>query len=175
MSYNLKKLRDLIIEAFDDAELDAFCSDHFHEVYERFSSEMRKDKKAFLLVNYCYRREQLQTLEEKVREANPAKFEEYEDQLMLRHASVDSPARPDIFSRYETGLRQLIGQVKPGQPQQHAEVLVYQQRLVENITQSRRYGDNDILKFERARIIDRLNEFTLATLGKSFNELCDTL
>jgi len=77
----------------------------------------------------------------------------------------------DIYIIYETGLRQLLNQVGREHPD-HAEALIYQQRLSENIAQSRRYGNTDTRKAERAEIIGHLNKFALATLGLSFDELC---
>jgi DNA-binding NtrC family response regulator len=76
----------------------------------------------------------------------------------------------DVFSRYEHGLDQLslrIGKTH----KRYSEMLIYQQRLAENIAQSRQYGDADIRKAERSEIINRLNELTLTAVGVSFIEL----
>ena len=86
-------------------------------------------------------------------------------------ASEEREHRPDVYSFYETGLRQLLARL--GQDPRYSEVHVYQQRLCENITQSRRYGDTNTRKAERAEIIDQLNSFVLSVLGISFGELCD--
>ncbi len=82
-----------------------------------------------------------------------------------------SAGQIDIYVLYETGLLQLLDRLGREHPQ-YAEVLVYQQRLSENLTQSRRYGNTDTRKAERAEIIGHLNEIALATLGLSFDELC---
>lgn len=79
--------------------------------------------------------------------------------------------RTDIYARYEHGLHQLLQRMGQAHAR-YAEVLVFQQRLDENITQSRQYGDATTLKSERAEIIDRLNELTLSELGISFGEWC---
>ena len=50
------KLRQQINLLFDDAELTAFCLDHFAAVYDRFSRGMRKDEKITLLLDHCRRR-----------------------------------------------------------------------------------------------------------------------
>ena len=38
VEYNERRIRELMIAAFDDEELMRFCSDHFREVYDRFGS-----------------------------------------------------------------------------------------------------------------------------------------
>jgi formylglycine-generating enzyme required for sulfatase activity len=82
-----------------------------------------------------------------------------------------SAGQTDIYVLYETGLLQLLDRLGREHPQ-YAEVLVYQQRLSENLTQSRQYGNTDSRKAERAEIIGHLNKIALATLGLSFDELC---
>jgi hypothetical protein len=54
----------------------------------------------------------------------------------------------------------------------YSEVLVYQQRLIENIKRSRLFGDTDTQKAERSKIIHQLNLLSLAVLGTPFNNLC---
>jgi len=78
----------------------------------------------------------------------------------------------DTFSSYEAGLCQLLHRMGPTHSD-YSEVLVYQQRLIENINQTQRYGDTDARKAERSEIIDRLNEVALAASGIPFNRLCD--
>ena len=80
----------------------------------------------------------------------------------------------DAFSAYEVGLRQLLEKLGRDHPR-YAEALTYQQRLEENIGQTKRYGDTETRGATRAEIIDRLNELALAELGTSFNELCPGL
>ncbi len=76
----------------------------------------------------------------------------------------------DTFSAYEVGLRQLLEKLGRDHPR-YAEALTYQQRLEENISQARRYGDTETRGATRAEIVDRLNELALAELDVSFNEL----
>lgn len=76
----------------------------------------------------------------------------------------------DTMSGYEMGLDTL----KAAMDQQHprySELLVYEQRLGEVISKTRRYGDTEVNKSERAEIIDHLNDLTQKALGVSFNEL----
>jgi hypothetical protein len=77
----------------------------------------------------------------------------------------------DVFSSYEAGLRQLLERLGRRDPR-YSQALVYQQRLKENIAQSRRYGDTDTRKAERSEIIDQLNGLALSAGGVPFSELC---
>jgi DNA-binding transcriptional ArsR family regulator len=79
--------------------------------------------------------------------------------------------QPDAYSHYEEGLDRLLTRITRDDPH-YRQVLIYQQRLIENITQSRQYGDTDTRKAERSEIVDRLNDFALSTLKMSFDELC---
>ena len=75
-----------------------------------------------------------------------------------------------VYSYYETGLRQLRNRVEDHP--RYSEFLVYQQRLTDNIRQSRLYGDIGVRKVERSEIIDCLNELSLSVLGIPFTDLC---
>ncbi len=176
MEYNLAQIRTLITEAYDDEELTIFCSDHFREVVDRFGSGMGKREKAFLLVEYCYRHEALDTLLKKVKAERPQKYETYRTQLVREDALSQSEARTepiqDVYTTYETGLSKLLARIGPDHPK-YSEVLVYQQRLFEGIVHARRYGDTETIRAERARVIDRLNEISMSVLGMAFNKLCD--
>lgn len=72
---------------------------------------------------------------------------------------------------YERGLNILRNRLGP-QHASYADVLLYEQRLVENLKEKKRYGDTEGRRAGRAEIIDHLNEIALSTLGVSFNELC---
>ena len=78
----------------------------------------------------------------------------------------------DSYSPYETGLRQLLERLGLEHPVS-SQALVYQQRLSENIAQSRTYGDTRTRKADRAEVIDRLNAIALSVLDVSFSQLCD--
>ncbi len=176
MEYNLAQIRTLITEAYDDEELTIFCSDHFREVVDRFGSGTGKREKAFLLVEYCYRHEALDTLLKKVKAERSQKYEMYRAQLTSEDYPSPSAAqtrpRQDVYTAYETGLGKLLARIGPDHPK-YSEVLVYQQRLFEGIAQARRYGDTETIRAERSRVIDRLNEISVSALGTAFNKLCD--
>jgi len=55
MTHNTARIRKLVTDTFDDPSLDAFCLDHYPQVYGQFSRGMRKDEKITLLLDYCGR------------------------------------------------------------------------------------------------------------------------
>lgn len=78
--------------------------------------------------------------------------------------------RRDAYSAYEAALDELLRRLGPLH-ERYAEALSYQQRLAENIDASRRYGDTESTRAERARIIGSLNGLALDELGLAFNGL----
>jgi hypothetical protein len=81
MKYNLRAIRKLILEAYDEQELTVFCHDYFHEVIEYFGTGTGKSEKAFQLVTYCDRREQLRVLVDRIKAERPEKYEKYRARL----------------------------------------------------------------------------------------------
>lgn len=77
----------------------------------------------------------------------------------------------DQHTTYETGMEQLLARLGNAHPH-YNEALVYQQRLLENITATRVYGDTEIRRSDRTQIIERLNAIAQTNVGVSFNELC---
>jgi len=90
-------------------------------------------------------------------------------------ASLDDKGNPmseqnDVYSLYEAGTFELLNRI--GRDHQlYENALLYQLRLSENIKNSRLYGETDILKADRNRIINELNKLALSALGVSFNEI----
>jgi hypothetical protein len=76
----------------------------------------------------------------------------------------------DLFVRYERGIARLFDRLGVGHPLA-GDVLVYQQRLQENIDSARRYGDTQDLRAARYQITEQLNRLASETIGSSFNEL----
>jgi len=66
----------------------------------------------------------------------------------------------DIFSSYERSLEELLRRLGKGHPR-YIEALTLQTRLLENITQTRQYGDNETRRAERAQVIDVLNRLAM--------------
>ena len=79
----------------------------------------------------------------------------------------------DVFSQYQAGLQRLLIRLEQDHPT-YTEVLVYQQRLLENLARTRLYGDTDAGRAERAEILDRLNRLALEAVGQSFNVIVGT-
>ena len=77
-----------------------------------------------------------------------------------------------LFARYEQGVRTLLELIGP-QHSSYEDVLTLQQRLQENFHTTERYGDTDVLKADRARIIAGLNRIASNALDRSFNDLCE--
>ena len=74
------------------------------------------------------------------------------------------------FTLYGQGLDQLKSRLGGDNPR-YNEMLVYQQQLLENMGNSRLYGDTNEMAHRRSEIIDHLNELSLSELQVSFNEL----
>jgi hypothetical protein len=77
----------------------------------------------------------------------------------------------DILQFYDIGLDRLLGQMSQAH-QDYNDVLVYQARMWENIELTRKYGDTETRRADRAEIVDHLNVIALQALKKSFNDLC---
>ncbi len=78
----------------------------------------------------------------------------------------------DTFDAYGRGIQELLNRLGKEHPR-YADALVLQTRLTENIGQSRKFGDTQERRSDRAQIVDALNRLALEAVGQSFNELCD--
>jgi len=77
----------------------------------------------------------------------------------------------DALAYYEKGLDRLLEAVSQDSAG-YGEFLAFEQRLRENIDQSRHYGDTEIRRAERAEVVDGLNRLAVEEVGRSFNKLC---
>jgi hypothetical protein len=77
----------------------------------------------------------------------------------------------NILDYYEYGIRKLV-EIAFNCDEYYDSVLIYEQRLLENIFQTRQFGDTENRRAERAEIIAYLNRITLALLRTSFLGLC---
>ena len=68
----------LLKDAFTDEDLTNFCFDRFPAVHDNFAQGMSKGQKVQMLLEYCVRHHEVETLLEAVRVANPAQYERYE-------------------------------------------------------------------------------------------------
>jgi chorismate mutase len=87
---------------------------------------------------------------------------------------VSQESRSDVYYAYEMGLDQLRGKIDRRDPR-YLDLLVYEQRLGENIAKARLYGDTPTRSAERSEVIHRLNDLALSALNESFNGLCDSV
>ena len=81
MKYNSQALRELLCSAFDDEEFALFCADHFRAVRKEFTAGQRQSARAQMLVEYGERRNEVDKLLRLVKQANPAKYADFEPQL----------------------------------------------------------------------------------------------
>jgi serine/threonine protein kinase len=91
----------------------------------------------------------------------------------LLEPSDEGLLQDDEYASYEAGLRQLLTWLPKDHPR-YSDLLVFEQRLIENIKQSRLFGDTPTQDAERAEVIDQLNRLALETLHESFNSLGGT-
>jgi formylglycine-generating enzyme required for sulfatase activity len=68
-------IRQFLIEAFNDDELTALCSDYFRDVVNDFASGMTKGQKIQLLIGYCQRRDVIPSLLAAIQRARPEQYE----------------------------------------------------------------------------------------------------
>ncbi len=118
VKYNLVKIRELIIEAFDDDDLIIFCHDHFRAFADSVASDTGRKKKAFLLVEYCRRCEKLQFLADKIKAEKHEKYEKYEPQIT---SSDSAPAsRLEEFQAGTSGYGDMFESASSALSVQHA-------------------------------------------------------
>lgn len=77
----------------------------------------------------------------------------------------------DAFAHYEEGLDNLLEKLSKDSAR-YSELLVFEQRLRENIVQARSYGDTEGRRADRAQIVAALNRLAVEEAGTSFNGLC---
>jgi len=77
----------------------------------------------------------------------------------------------DAFTPYEIGLTRLLETLGKNHPR-YVEALTLQARLLENLAQTRRYGDTETHRAGRAQMVEALNRLALEETRGSFNELC---
>lgn len=80
----------------------------------------------------------------------------------------------DIYTPYETGLHTLLSKIKATHPR-YAEVLTYQQHMLDLIESLRHHGENDTRKAELCEVYGQLNRFALSEFSTSFDDLCGVL
>lgn len=67
----------------------------------------------------------------------------------------------DLYTGYERGVEKLLDLLDAQHPDRGA-ALTWQARLLENIADARRYGDDATRRSDRARILEQLNNVARA-------------
>lgn len=101
----------------------------------------------------------------------PEIVQEWVAEVRSLKTRAPEPAPADVFAGYERGLRHLFKLIER-EHTRYAELLVFQQRLTENITLARLHGDTESLRADRSLVIKALNDLTLAELQIAFISLC---
>ena len=175
-----RRLQQALLSAFNRSELEELLMFRLNESLDAIVGASDLTSTVFQLIRWAQARGRLSELIAAARAENP-------NNDMLRAVAEElaqSAARPaddtraaagplrygDIFATYEDRMKALLSRLTPAHPS-YAEALTYQQRLIESIAASRRYGDTETTRAERARVIDQLNRLALEALGMSFNQL----
>jgi hypothetical protein len=74
---------------------------------------------------------------------------------------------------YNVGFAQLHERLKDD-PLYHSEVSILEARLMENMKESRLFGETELGRSQRAYIVSELNRLAIKALGVSFNDLCSS-
>jgi tetratricopeptide (TPR) repeat protein len=72
-----ERIRQMLIEGFNDSDLVVLCFDHFKSVYEDFTDGMTKGQKVQLLLDYCTRQSEIEQLLVAAKKANPWQFDRF--------------------------------------------------------------------------------------------------
>jgi hypothetical protein len=81
-AWNTAAIRDLLTAALDDQGLNALAFDHFHPVHDQFSDSLTRSQKIQLLIEYCVRTNQIETLLHQIERLNPAQYRQYQPHLI---------------------------------------------------------------------------------------------
>jgi hypothetical protein len=88
----------------------------------------------------------------------------------MRNQPVAGAAPTDRYTRYQRGVRELIGRLGPGHTRLN-EAELYQFQIDENISEARLHGDTEQLRNMRSKLLLNLNQLTHEVLYLSFAAL----
>jgi WD40 repeat protein len=71
------EIRQFLMEAFSDEELNAFCFDYFADVYNGFTAGQTKGQRVQALIEYCQRRGLFPNLAAALQRARPEQYTQY--------------------------------------------------------------------------------------------------
>jgi Effector-associated domain 7 len=133
MSYEQKAIRQLLMAAFTEDDLRAFCFDNFPEVHATFTAGQTLTDRVILLIQHADSHGCLADLLKKIEAVRPAKFEEFKSRLKLTQAVGNEPLRggkcylitPRTNRRRSNRLYQVLEPVLREQLQQALEQAEY--------------------------------------------------
>lgn len=177
----LKRIQEALLSAFNLAELRSLVRTDLDKDLDHITTGGSLTSIVFELTTWAERNGRLQELVEKARAVRPGNplLRDLPPIASAAPAAAqprgESAARPapriggDSFSAYEAALDEMIRRMRghPGEP----TLRTYEQRLRENMSAARLFGDTEERSSRRAEIIYQLNRMALAELGQSFNEL----
>jgi len=96
-TWNTAVIRELLSRALDPGELRTLCFDdpELRPALDRFSDGMGKDRMIQRLIEYCARRELMDTLLQRVQEMNPRQYANYAGRLHRAGPGDPSPIPPE--------------------------------------------------------------------------------
>ncbi len=90
--YNLKNIRTLLTEGFDDEELRRLCydEDQFRPVYDKLAQDSGKAKIIDLLIKYSEQKLLIDVLLDKAKQHNPARYKKHQPYDIITTATTSS-------------------------------------------------------------------------------------
>jgi hypothetical protein len=89
VEYNQGDIRQLIDSACEDDALQNLCYDHFHPIYEQFTTGQTRGDRVRKLAEYVERQREIPKLLEKIQEINPNVYAEFKQRLSLNRVDLD--------------------------------------------------------------------------------------
>jgi nucleoside phosphorylase len=83
-----------------------------------------------------------------------------------------SSARSSLQFSYQRGLALLRAGIEHEHKDRLEEFSALEVQLLDGLRRERLYGSTEVLRCERAKLVDSLNRLALDAVGKSFNDLC---
>jgi len=162
MTYNLKKIGQLINQALNEEELKELCFSYFRSVYDNFTDGQTVNSRKLKLIEYADKHQEISKLLEAIQEYNPTVYMEF-----LSEVGSPEKLKPELVPNNQTNLEPtniktcdvLVLAANPIdtdllQLEQEAELI--QQRLQEGTV-----GKGFVVKFERAVRVEDISKYLL--------------
>ncbi|MDX2306487.1 MAG: CHAT domain-containing protein [Microscillaceae bacterium] len=121
---NISELRNLLNEAFNDEELNAFCQDYFYEVYNNFANGQSKNDKITKLLDHCKRHIKYKYLLEKIEKVRPELYSQYESKLFKDDSNSSNPNN-NPKTDTSTGAKPPGSNTEPGTAPLNTQPIIY--------------------------------------------------